>query len=236
MSLIIDEKDCSPEFAPDTRERLGPVGFQNINNTITLAQNERNIFQNISDSTGTVITPSNIIDVASMVGSKYGIDRLDTWRGIGTALVSFGADMVDGKIARATGTQSALGEAIDAGGDKIRLAYAIGKIWQLDLAPKHLLVAVAIQNSLNTALTMVDRATNADEPQIHPSWWGKRAILLQQTGIGLHVIGSRLEKDEKLASSRFSKTAGSVLGYAGVAFGAVASTGYAATLLKKKLY
>lgn len=235
MSLTIGERIYPPESSPDTGLRLDSTGFQNIDNTLSLNQGERNIFQKISDKTGTIITPSNIIDVASMAGSKYGIDRLDTWRGIGTALLSFGADMVDGKVARATGTQSALGEAIDAGGDKIRLAYAIGKIWQMDLAPKRLLVAVAIQNSLNTALTMVDRATNADEPQIHPSWWGKRAILMQQTGIGLHVIGSRLEKDEKLAASCFSKTAGSILGYAGVAFGVVASSGYVATLLKKKL-
>ena len=71
-------------------------------------------------------------------------------------------DVVDGRVARSTKTQSPLGEAIDAAGDKVKLAIALYKIWALDLAPKSLLSAVAIQNAANVALVAADRMRHDD--------------------------------------------------------------------------
>ena len=204
---------------------VGTLGFTPEYSLIPPDTDDPKMWQKISDATGTVVTPANAIDLLCFAGAKYGIDNLDSWKGIGIAAVSFLGDLVDGKVARATGTQSELGEALDAAGDKIKLAYALVKIWQMDLAPKPLLVAVALQNGLNAGLTLADQALHKENPAIHASWFGKRAIFLQQTGIGLHVIGSQLEKEER-STAKTVKLTGNVLGYTGVAVGTVASGDY----------
>lgn len=186
---------------------------------------EPNTWQRISDATGTVITPANLIDAAGFGAAKYGLDQLDSWKGIYTAAASFLSDVVDGRIARATGTSSPLGEAIDAAGDKAKLAYALYQINRLQLAPRKLLGAVATQNACNTALTTADQLVHGKEHVLHSSWLGKRAMLLQQTGIGLHVIASQMEKDI-MPRARQTRIAANVLGWSGVAVGVAATAGY----------
>lgn len=194
---------------------------------------DRNIWQKVSDATGTVVTPANAIDLAGFVGAKYGIDNIDNLKGIAVTSASFAADIADGWVARKTGTESELGEALDAAGDKAKMTYGLLKIWKKDLAPKYLLAAVAMQNSVNAGLTITDRVVNWKEPALHPSWFGKRAILLQQSGIGLHVVGSHMEKND-VRFHNAVKAAGTVLGLSGVALGVVASAGYSKTLRQSK--
>lgn len=193
---------------------------------------ELNGWQKLSEATHGIGTPANALDTVAFAGGIYGINHLDSWKGIAIACSSFMADFVDGKIARATGTQSELGEAIDAGGDKVKLAYALYKMWQLELAPRPLLVAVAVQNGLNVGLTAIDRSAN-DKPVIHPSQFGKKAIFMEQWGLGLHVIGSELAKTNE-KRGKAVKTAGTVLTLAGVAVGVAATTGYTKLLLSSR--
>ncbi len=103
---------------------------------------ERNIFQKASDATGTIVTPANAIDAVAFVIALDGIKQHDTWSGIVKSGAGYAADAIDGKVARATKTQSDLGEAIDAGGDKIKLVYALAQIWKTKRAPRSLLTAV----------------------------------------------------------------------------------------------
>lgn len=191
-----------------------------------------NTWQQIAGATNDIVTPANAVDAVAFAGSIYGISHIDEWKGIGVAAASYGADIVDGKIARATGTESDLGEFIDAGGDKIKLALASLKAWQNNLAPKPLLAAIAIQNATNVLITGVDRNEN-DQPVIHPSKLGKRAMFFQQSGIGIHIIGARLERDGS-SLARPTKLAGNILGAAGVVLGVVASAGYARTLAQSR--
>lgn len=196
-------------------------------------QREQNTWQQVSDATHTVITPANAIDAVGFVGAKYGIDHLDTWPGIVIAGASFLTDMVDGKVARATGTQSELGEAIDAVGDKIKLAYALKKTYELEAAPMWLLAGVTVVNSVNASLTLADKQINRNVPAIHPSWAGKRAIFLQQFGIGFHILGSQFEKQPKAQHvAKAFKLSANVMGAAGITLGVAASSGYARTLVK----
>ncbi|MBP9738971.1 CDP-alcohol phosphatidyltransferase family protein [Candidatus Saccharibacteria bacterium] len=208
---------------------VGNLGFSEDGTFSPPKEIELNNWQKISEATGTIVTPANAIDLLGFAGAKYGIDRLDSWKGIGIACASFMADFADGKVARATGTQSELGEALDAAGDKIKLAYALVKIWQLELAPKELLCAVAVQNGLNTGITLADKAINKNESVIHASWAGKRAIFLQQWGIGLNVVGSQMEKDE-MRNARSVRLAGNIIGACGVVMGGIATAGYTRTL------
>lgn len=212
---------------------VGQIGFQPDGSFVSSEETDPNIWQIISDATRTVVTPANAIDLLAFYGAKKGIDNLDSWKGIGITAASFLSDIVDGKVARATGTQSPLGEALDAAGDKVKLAYALVKIWQLDLAPKPLLTAIAMQNLVNSGLTITDQAINNGDHVIHPSWFGKRAMLLQQTGLGLNVIGSQMNKDE-MRFGKELKTAGTLLSSLGVVVGFVATAGYAKTLFKSK--
>lgn len=186
---------------------------------------EPNAWQRVSDATGTVITPANLIDAAGFVGAKYGIDHFDSWQGIFAAAASFLSDVVDGRVARATGTASPLGEAIDAAGDKAKLAYALYKMDRLQLAPRKLLGAVALQNGCNAILTTADQVVHKDGHVLHPSWFGKRAMFLQQTGVGLHVIAAQMENDT-LPRSRQVRAVANILGWGGVALGAVATADY----------
>lgn len=193
---------------------------------------ERNFWQVIADATGDVVTPANTLDAAAFGLSIYGLKNLDSWKGIIASALAFGADLVDGKIARATGTQSDLGEAVDAGGDKIKLAFALYQIWKLELAPKALITAIALQNGYNAGLTAVDRSLN-DKPAIHPSNFGKKAIFLEEMGLGMHVIGSEVSKQHE-KRGKAVKLAGSVIGYAGVGFGLIASGGYTTKLIHSR--
>lgn len=188
-----------------------------------------NNWQRISEATNHVVTPANAIDAVAFAGAMYGLNELDSWKGIMTTCASFMADFVDGKVARATGTQSALGEAVDVTGDKIKLAFGLYKIWKLGLAPKPLILTIAAQNGINVALTAVDRSVNKQDPLIHPSQFGKKAIFMQQWALGLHVIGSEVSKQNE-KRGRMMKLAGNVLGAAGVVVGAAATAGYAKIL------
>jgi phosphatidylglycerophosphate synthase len=193
---------------------------------------ELNIFQKISEATGNVVTPPNLVDGVAFAGAMYGIKNLDSWKGIIVTAASFLADMTDGPLARALKVDSPVGEAVDATGDKIKLAAALYQIWKLDLAPKPLLVAIAAQNGINAALTAGDRAINS-QPVIHPSYFGKRAILLEQLGLGLHVIGSEVAKKHERRAAIIKKV-GTLTSVTGLGLGAAATAGYAKNLFSSR--
>jgi phosphatidylglycerophosphate synthase len=190
----------------------------------------KNGWQVVAEATNYIVTPANAIDVVGFAASMYGIYNLDSWKGIIAAGSGFMTDVIDGKVARKTKTASPLGEAIDAGGDKVKLAFALLQIWRLDLAPKSLVLAIAAQNAANVGLTAVDQVVNKDEPVMHPSKLGKRAIFIEQWGLGIHVIGSEVAKNND-KRGRYIKAAGSVIGYAGVILGVGSTAGYTSTLV-----
>jgi len=188
-----------------------------------------NNWQKVARATNDVITPANAIDAVALPLSLYGLENIDSWKGIAISGLAFMADFVDGKVARKTGTPSALGEKIDAGGDKVKLAYAVIKLDTQHLAPKRLITAIAAQNSINVVLTGIDRKANKKDPVIHPSWAGKRAIFLQQWGLALHVVSKRFEHEHP-TKAQTMRGAGNILGWAGVGMGIVATSGYPDTL------
>ncbi len=195
-------------------------------------QVQLNNWQKLAEATNDIVTPGNALDAFGFAGSVYGLQHLDSWKGIIVAAGSFMTDFFDGKVARATGTQSDLGEAIDAGGDKVKLALGLFYLWKLDLAPKSLLLAIAAQNAVNAGLTVADRALN-ESPVLHSSQFGKKAIFIQQWGLGLHVMGSQIEKGNENRGKAI-KAAGSIIGYAGVGVGFVASSGYATKFINSR--
>ena len=145
-----------------------------------------NNWQLIARTTKGIVTPANAIDTVAIAGAKYGIDHLDSTKGRLITALSFTTDFFDGRIARATGTQSPLGEAVDAGGDKLKLAYGAVKLWRAGLVDKPLLTAVVAQNTANAGLTLADRKLN-QKPAIHPTKIGKLSFFAQELGIELKI-------------------------------------------------
>lgn len=186
---------------------------------------DQNVFQDIAELTGGVVTPANAVSVAGFAASMHGIGSLDSWRGITETATGFALDVVDGKVARATGTSSALGEAIDASLDKVKTGYLAARLLFEHRAPKGLVGAVVAQNALNALITLYDKKHN-ETPQVHPVRAGKYGMFVQNTGLGLHAIGSKL-KERNTAAGMFVKQAGNIIGYTGVALSLVASVQYA---------
>ena len=197
-----------------------------------MASENLNVWQEVAEATNDIVTPGNVLDVVGFGASIYGLRKLDSWKGIVATATGFMTDVVDGKVARTTKTQSPLGEAVDAAGDKVKLAMALYKIWDLDLAPKLLLSAVAIQNATNVALVAVDRMRHG-EPQLHSSSHGKKAMFLEQWGLGLHVISSQVYKTNE-RRGYLIKRAATLLTLAGLTYGIAATIGYAQTLEKQE--
>lgn len=189
--------------------------------------------QSTAKATHGVVTPSNLIDAYAFKKCVEGLDNLDTWSGIFKACGSLMADLIDGPIARVTDTSSSVGEGVDAVGDKIKLVYALKKIHELELAPNYLILGVLLQNGLNVGLTVADKMTNKNNSVIHASWAGKRAIFLQQWGLGLHVIGSRLEKDGNKRAHSVQKL-GTFVTCAGLGMGGIATGGYTRAFIKSR--
>lgn len=195
----------------------------------------KKLVQKVNRKTRGVINPSNCADAASIPLAAWGSNRLDTWGGIAAAGVAFTVDWWDGPLARQLGTASPLGEKVDAVSDKIRLGYTLVKLIENDvrhrepMVPRLLLAGVGVQNLLNTGITIAERSVNKDNPQIHSSWAGKRAIFAQQWGIATHIIAAKLESDGH-SSAKSLRKAGNVLGTAGIGLGAIATGGYAHTL------
>src|SRR5579875_1739416 len=113
--------------------------------------------QALAAKTHGVLTPANILDGAAFFGAAWAGPRFDTWPGVLVAMASYGADAVDGTLARATGTASQVGELLDHVGDKPKVGLAIYYIWKMRLADRRLLAAVAAYNTVTASITVYDR-------------------------------------------------------------------------------
>jgi phosphatidylglycerophosphate synthase len=183
-----------------------------------------NNWQRIAIATNDWATPANAIDAVAFGMAMHAASRLDTPAGIIEACAALMADFVDGKVARATGTSSDIGEAIDAGLDKVKLGRYLVSAWKDNLAPKLLLAGVAAPNIANTAITVYDRRRNV-HPQVHPNDDGKKGIWWEQWGLGLHVIGNVVEKKQP-AAGKALKTAGTAMSVYGIYRGLKATRAY----------
>lgn len=187
---------------------------------------ERSILQKIAEGSGGLVTPANCIDAIAFAGVIKYAPELDRLQGIVMVGASYAADMVDGIVARSTGTTSKIGEAFDAAGDKIKTAYTAAHIARLDLAPRTLLAAVALQNIANTGAVIYDRLHNRT-PQITVSKPGKRSTFSNTLGLSLHSIGAEIERNGDQVSADRMRNVGTAITVGGlIAFGIPATRQY----------
>jgi phosphatidylglycerophosphate synthase len=147
--------------------------------------------QALAAKTRGVVTPANILDGAAFLGAVWAGPRFDTWPGVLVAVASYGADAVDGALARATGTASRVGDLVDHVGDKPRVGLALYHIWKRRLADRRLLAAVAAYNALTALITVYDRLSNGS-PRVEVTREGKRAMCSTVAGIGLQTVAAQV--------------------------------------------
>lgn len=170
----------------------------------------RTILQEIADSTYGVVTPANALDAAAFLGAAWAAPRLATWPGIAAAVASYGADIADGKLARATGTTSRVGDLIDHIGDKPKVAFALYHIWTQRLADRRLVAAVAAYNAATASLTVYDRLANGTS-HVEVTSAGKRAMFATVTGIGCQAIATKLSETHPAAGRALRRGAGALV-------------------------
>lgn len=180
--------------------------------------------QAVAEATNGVITPANTVDAVAFGAAIHAGPRLDTWGGIGEAAAAYGADLVDGKIARATGTSNDVGARVDAVGDKLKLVWGMYHAVKGNLVDRDVVAVVAAQNAANAAVTFYDRYRN-EEPTITAAQkLGKRAMFGQAMGLGVQIIGTRAARDGNERVGNAMRTAGRWLALGTAATFGVAST------------
>ncbi len=181
--------------------------------------------QAIAEATHDIATPSNGLSLAGFGFVMHGASRLNTWSGLIETGAGFVADIYDGKLARATGTNSDLGEKVDASLDKIKTGYFATRLLVENKAPRHLIYSIIGQNVINAGITLYDQKKNPIQ-NVHPIKAGKYGMFAQNAGLGLHAVGSKLAETHP-KYGRATKILGTTVAYSGVTLSLLASKEYA---------
>jgi phosphatidylglycerophosphate synthase len=171
---------------------------------------EKTVLQKIADATGSVVTPSNAIDAAALYGVYKCAPKLDTTLGIVGVGVSFTGDMVDGPVARMTGTTGWFGKIMDHVGDKPKVLWSMWHMNRLGLVPKDITALTVGQQVATMAAVVYDRARN-ETPQIGVSVEGEHHMAGLAFGNSLHAIGADFGRHGHPKAEQRLKTLGSVL-------------------------
>ena len=154
---------------------------------LAIPASDRTVWQRIAHATNGVVTPGNIMSVIGLVMVVCGLLMLVRQQYVASfLLVGIGriADILDGAIAHATKTKSPLGEALDAGIDKIELAAAMVALFIAQLAPIWLLTAVVI---VNGCIAFVSAMAKARHVTLHPVRTGKLATFILWISFGMYI-------------------------------------------------
>ncbi len=188
----------------------------------------RNPWQQVAAATFGVLTPANVTSVLGATLVFIGLWRIyndELFVGLVAITVGRVADIMDGMVAHATATKSALGEALDASIDKIVVILAIIVFIISGVVPLLAAVVIAVRNGANIVLTLLAKA---QKRQIHPSRAGKLAGGLEWASLILFV-GAALFAEQNLG---FLENATDFLAYLAlamaIALGVVAIKDYGA--------
>ncbi len=137
---------------------------------------KRTIWQRIAARTYGIVTPGNAVTAMGTGLTLHGISLLaDGSAKSGLLSITAGrlADVMDGMLAHATHTKSPLGEALDAGFDKVQTAAALIVLTREGIVPPPATAALAVGQAAIFGLSAI--AKNRGH-EIHPSLCGKYAM------------------------------------------------------------
>lgn len=133
----------------------------------------RNAFQKVAAKTRGIITPANTLTIAANTVAMTGIVEACTGNfAEGAALFAAGrlGDYGDGKIARATRTQSWIGEGLDVAGDKIQTLLGLGMLSIYGDYPLEASIPKLVSQAAIVGISAVATKQGAD---LHPGMAGK---------------------------------------------------------------
>jgi phosphatidylglycerophosphate synthase len=187
---------------------------------------KRTIWQRIAAATYGVVTPGNIVTATGTGLTLQGLGLLANGD-VKPALMSITAgriaDILDGLLAHATHTKSPLGEALDAGFDKIQTAAALVVLTREGIIPPPVTAALALGQ---TAIFGFSAIAKQRGHEIHPGLSGKYAMGLGWTAM-IGFVGSHVAELEGLPEISHSvRLASAVATIGAVSLSARAAYGY----------
>ncbi len=187
-----------------------------------------NTWQQIAAETNGFVTPGNALSVlghATSIGSIV-LGRTPEARGLGFFAGRL-FDVIDGKVADATGTKSQVGAAFDAIGDKLTLGVAaIAGLARREISPLQggtILAGNGMQAACNITVGLLDGTPK-------PNLAGKWSAALQSVAIGASVAAEGMRRYPALA--RTIETTGTVAWAGSCILGGMAIVGYAGDVTK----
>jgi phosphatidylglycerophosphate synthase len=197
----------------------------------------QNIWQRLAARTGGFITPANFITLTGLSLSLFGIAQVYNgtfFAGIVAISVGRLADILDGYVAKATGTTSRVGEVLDASADKLVITTAVIVLIISQYVPLAPLVLILTQNILNISFIALARRHGH---LLHPSVAGKHAAVTQWLTIMAFVASQAVAEQSRV--SHLAVIGLDIVGYISLAtflvLGATATFGYARAALDRRI-
>jgi cardiolipin synthase (CMP-forming) len=142
-----------------------------------------------------LLLPGSLVTLAGLVLTVVGATLLNHWAGIGLILLGRSLDLLDGPIARATHTVTALTVILDPIADKLALVAIVLGLIYYQLAPWQAIIYVAGANLVVAALsTIAERKGNARGALIP----GKLAMFFQSTALILFALAPLLPSQTQI--------------------------------------
>ena len=141
-----------------------------------------------------VFTIPNFISIAGATLAIHGSKKIDTAEGLAECAVGRLADVLDGKVARMTGQTSNFGAALDATTDKIVMAKILYEMNKKELAPKRVLGAVAVLNSINALATGIANLRSDEKAETRPTKSGKVGLAMETAALVAYAAAELVDK------------------------------------------
>jgi len=148
----------------------------------------RSRWQRLAAHTHGYVTPGNVITALGVLLSLGGLIMIyqgRTMLGLFILLLGRIADLLDGFVADRTGTKSHVGEALDAGFDKVIAVAAIAVFLAKHTVPWLPLGVVLVQSFIVVALGAIAQVRRR---HVHPSEPGKYAAMMVWMSLFLFVL------------------------------------------------
>lgn len=190
-------------------------------------------WQRIASKTWGVVTPGNAVSVLGLALVLWGLaDIVDGNTASGLFKLAAGRimDLLDGAVAHKTATKSPIGEGTDASVDKLELAIGLPVLIWTGLLPFLVGFAIALQNIANVVLALIAKRRKYE---MHPSKFGKVGMAFQWGAMGLYLLSAVALEGNSDSAPQLLQILAYILAVVSLAFGAVATYGYAQGALVK---
>lgn len=149
----------------------------------------RTALQRLAYATHGVITPGNLVTAAGFMLVIAGLWQLIEERYVAAmilVIIGRSADILDGILADITATKSPLGEALDAGLDKLSTFLTIAVFLITAIVPAGVVGVIVLPHFLVAGLTLFARARGV---RLHPSRAGKAGMAALGAGLVGFIAG-----------------------------------------------